>query len=104
MFAVRESNEISPYPRLLLSIPSPGFDSFFSAPVKALDANMTGFESCKITAPSPFLDALVCNVVSLLRVEVWKSDVLGNFLLCLEKSNMHRFRKLEFSVLSADLL
>ena len=64
---------------------------------------MTGFEFCKITAPSPFLEASVCNIVSLLGLKYGRVTFLEISSFVLRKSNMHRFCKLEFSVLPADL-
>ena len=52
-------------------------------------------------APPWMWSVMLCLFVTP-RVEIWKSDILGNFLLCLEKNCTHRLSKLEFSVLSAD--
>ena len=86
-----ESNGISPSLRLLLSTPSPGFGNSFHFQSRPLDANMTGLESCRMTAPRPFLDASVLQSGGTFWIEIWKCDILGNFLFCPWKSNTYRF-------------
>ena len=47
---------------------------------------MTGLEFCSITAPSPFLEALVCRVVSLLGLKYGRVTFLEISSFVLEKA------------------
>ena len=65
---------------------------------------MTGLESCRMTAPSPFLDASVCRVVALLRLKYGSVTFLEISSFVLEKATLTGSVKLKLHVLPAYLL